>query len=166
MDAGADETRSAYEFTHMQCNACGHGGLVDSWERDSDWLLEIERGCSRCSGDDAASAWDAMLTTRVRSLVQESHFGVQITACSCGQRFAVVFTERIDWRDGEDEQDWVVLPIFGDEPDRLAACTESELRGLLAELGRERRFLVRSHPSGAPVSAWWRQGGFAIGPHD
>lgn len=31
-----------YELTFMHCNACGEGGLVDSWERDFDWVVEID----------------------------------------------------------------------------------------------------------------------------
>jgi hypothetical protein len=123
-------------------------------------------GCTRCFGDDAGAAFDAMIATRVRSLVQESHHGVQITACTCGQRFVMVFTERIDWEGGEDPQDWLMLPIDEAEASRLSACEEAELPGVLAELGRARRFLVRTFPSHESIRAWWSMGGFAIGPHD
>ena len=41
-DAGPDESRSMVELTFMHCSGCGHGGLVDSWERDCDWQLEID----------------------------------------------------------------------------------------------------------------------------
>ena len=39
---GADEARSMIEFTYMHCTACKHGELVDCYERDEDWLIEIE----------------------------------------------------------------------------------------------------------------------------
>lgn len=107
-----------------------------------------------------------MIVTRVRSLAAESHYGVQITACTCGQHFVMVFTERIDWQGGEDPQDWLVMPIDEAETSRLSACEEAELPGVVAELGGARRFLVRSFPSHGSLRAWWREGGFAIGPHD
>ena len=107
-----------------------------------------------------------MVAVRVRPLVQESHYGVQITACTCGQRFVMVFTERIDWQGGEDPQDWLVMPIDEAEAARLSACAEAELPRVLAELGRARRFLVRTFPTHGAIRAWWREGGFAIGPHD
>jgi hypothetical protein len=209
-NAEPDESRSAYEFTYMKCHACGHGGLVDSWERDFDWFLQIELpagtkevpshvaplapgeglydhapaepsgaqpespartatpafGCMRCFGDDAATAWQATQGRRRRSLVEEPHFGVHISECDCGQAFAVVFTERIDFRDGDDEQDWLVVPLTPDDRSQLSAARGSRISQLITEFGRERRFLVRNHAPGAPVSAWWRDGGLAIGRHD
>ena len=53
-------------------------------------------GCARCSGEDAAAAWGATQSKRGPTLVQESHFSIRLTECSCGQAFVVVFTERID----------------------------------------------------------------------
>ena len=40
--AHADESRSAYEFTFMQCDDCGESGFFDSWQRDFDWTTEVE----------------------------------------------------------------------------------------------------------------------------
>jgi hypothetical protein len=188
-----DETRSRYEFTWMQCNACGEGGLVDSWQRDFDWFTEIElaegaplpakvaplprghgiaenpvvtMGCAECSGRDAAVAWGASQHTRRASIVDESHFSIRTSACHCGQRFVVVFTERIDWAGGEDDQTWILLPIDADEEQRITRAGEGGAHGAITELGRERRFLVRSHPTGEGLSVWWRNGGLSIGPHD
>lgn len=188
-----DEARSRYEFTWMQCNACGEGGLVDSWQRDFDWFTEIEladgaplparvaplppghgiaensvvtMGCAECSGRDAARAWDASQHTRRASVVDESHFSIRTSECACGQRFVVVFTERIDWSGGEDDQTWVLLPIDGAEEDRITKAGESGAGAVIVELGRERRFLVRAYPTGKELSAWWRDGGLSIGPHD
>lgn len=31
-----------YDLTFMQCNDCGHGELVDSWQIQFDWNVEIE----------------------------------------------------------------------------------------------------------------------------
>ena len=41
-DAGADEAKSAYDFTFMQCNGCGHGALVDEWQIKDAWNVKIE----------------------------------------------------------------------------------------------------------------------------
>ena len=45
----------------------------------------------------------------------------------CDQRFLSVFTETIDWQDGEDPQQWAVLPITNEEAvfvEPLAAACE------------------------------------------
>jgi hypothetical protein len=107
-----------------------------------------------------------MHTARGASLAQESHFSIRLTACACGGQFAIVFMERIDWKDGDDDQDWLAVPITTDEATRLTACTEPTLPGTLTQIARGRRFLVRSHPSGGSMELWWRENGFSIGPHD
>ncbi|MFZ5439051.1 MAG: hypothetical protein ACOZQL_03535 [Myxococcota bacterium] len=123
-------------------------------------------GCSRCFGDDAATAWTASRTARLRALVEESHFSLQLTACPCGQRFVSVFTERIDWQGGEDDQTWLVVPVTAEESARLETLAEGELARAVTECARGRRFLVRSFPTGGTLGVWWRDGGFLIGPHD
>lgn len=123
-------------------------------------------GCPRCTDPDAPAAWTALTTTRVATLEQESHFSLQLTACTCGQPFAVVFTERIDWQGGEDDQTWLALPITTDERARLETCPDDARRRLLSQLGFARRFLVRAFPTHGDLTAWWRDGGWAIGPHD
>lgn len=123
-------------------------------------------GCRRCFGDDADTAWTASREVALRALVDESHFGVRLTACRCGQRFVSVFLERVDWVGGEDDQTWLVLPVREDEAARLEACAEDALSQTLADVGRERRFLARAFPTGGALSAWWRDSGFSVGPHD
>ena len=123
-------------------------------------------GCERCFGADAESAWQASRQQPVRSLVDETHFGVRVLACACGQRFASVFTERIDWNGGNDDQTWLVLPIDAAEFQQLATCSEGDLKRLLTGFGHERRFLLRTYPTAGPLTAMWRDRGFAIGPHD
>jgi hypothetical protein len=41
-DAGADESQSAYDLTWMQCGDCGNGALVDTWQIQFDWNLDLE----------------------------------------------------------------------------------------------------------------------------
>jgi hypothetical protein len=169
-EAGADESRSAYEFTFMQCGSCGHGALQDEYQIKDDWNVQVELldaelparvRCARCCSDDAATAWTAMRAEHLQSLVEESHFGIQLMACRCGQRFVKVFTERIDWQDGDDDQDWLVFAVEPDESARLRSAAEAELCALVTELGRGRRFLVH-----CKSGTWWREDGFMIGPHD
>jgi hypothetical protein len=123
-------------------------------------------GCVRCGGEDAASAWEAMTATRLRAWIQESHFSVRLSACSCGQQYTVVFTERIDWRGGEDDQLWLAVPVTEGEVAALDGAGEGAVGGVLTRLVEGRRFLVRSFPTGGALACWWRDGGFAIGPHD
>ena len=48
----------------------------------------------------------------VADLIDESHFHVMILACpSCAQRFVSMFTETIDWVNGDDPQDSTLLPV-------------------------------------------------------
>lgn len=169
-EAAADESRSAYDFTFMHCSACGHGALQDEHQIKDDWNVQLELPggvlparvrCAQCCADDAARAWKAMLCEHVQSLVEESHFGVQLTACRCGQHFVKVFTERIDWQHGDDDQDWLVFAVEPDEVARLRSCGEHELSALVTALGRSRRFPVHCRSR-----TWWREQGFMIGPHD
>lgn len=123
-------------------------------------------GCSQCFAEEAATAWAASRTTRVVSLVEESHFSLQVTACSCGQRFVSVFTERIDWVGGEDDQTWLVVALTSSEAQQLETTPPEQLPTRLSSYATGRRFLVRSFPTGGALSTWWRENGFSIGPHD
>lgn len=187
--AGPDESQSAYELTYMACSSCGHGGLHDSWERDFDWLTQIEidadtgvipdvvpplapgkgvydqpeapRGCERCFASDAGQAYDALTTNREATLEQQSHYSMEVTSCPCGQTWCVVFMERVDWRAGEDDQTWVCVPLTADQVGGLTRSSTDQRPSYLRVVTEGRRFLVRDRGS-----AWWRDGGFSIGPHD
>lgn len=136
-------------------------GIAPAWS-----AAAVSHGCDTCSGADHAATWTASRATHLRVLDQESHFSVQLTACTCGQRFVTVFTERVDRAGGEDALDWLALPVSQAEAARLEAGPPDELPGLVTALGRDRRFLVRSFPSGGALGTSWRDSGFAIGPHD
>lgn len=120
-------------------------------------------GCEDCGSDDAERAW---LATRARALAvleQQSHFSVRLVACTCGQAFAQVFTERVDWQGGEDPQDWVLVPLEDGEPASLALGAST---AAIEALSRGRRCLWRSFPSDGPLRAVWQDGPVTIGPHD
>jgi uncharacterized protein YbaR (Trm112 family) len=125
-------------------------------------------GCERCWPHEAVAAWGARQgLTKVADLVDESHYHVMILSCPyCRQNFLSVFTETVDWADGEDPQYWKVVPI---EPGEVAILTDAT--GLLSEadldaMARDRRCLRRDYPKGAsaPTVGW--SVGLRIGPHD
>jgi hypothetical protein len=124
-------------------------------------------GCEHCWPADAAAAWKARSgLSQVEQLIDESHFHVMILACpECDQPFVSVFTETIDWRDGEDPQYWTLLPITETEVRRLVeqrnALSEKELN----KLGSGRRCLQRNHPKDLPPQLLWGSG-MLVGPHD
>lgn len=147
--ARPDEERSRLEFTFMTCEACGHGGLVDSWERDLEWFVDLELPvggkppervrCGRCGDEDAEIAWKAAHARRLSSPIHEAHFGVDLTRCACGQRFAVVFTERVAWSGGEDDPTWLAVPVSAEELARIEKAPKD-----VEALTRGRRFLLRT----------------------
>lgn len=212
---GADEARSLIEFTYMHCTACGHGELVDAYERDEEWLVEIALpddaseippevpppaprrpaphaenadpdatparrdarsaarpglegllGCASCLEAEAASAWQALSPRRLETLVDESHFSVSLARCTCGQHFAIVFLERVDWVGGEDDQTWLAVALRDGEVEALRASPESAVENRLHTLAHGRRCLVRHFPTGGELTIAWRERAFAIGPHD
>lgn len=125
-------------------------------------------GCARCWPAKADEAWAARdELRRGETLIGESHFHVITLACPhCAQRFVSVFTETIDWDDGEDPQYWTVLPLTEAEAASLAGGPDGEpSEAALNALGPGRRSLYRDHPKGAPPRVYWGSGIY-IGPHD
>lgn len=124
-------------------------------------------GCESCWPADANSAWEARSTlTRVAELIDESHFHVMILACPrCGQHFVSVFTETIDWADGDDPQYWTLLPITAAESADLVQQRESVSESMLNALGPGRRALRLDHPKGSSQRVFWGAG-ISIGMHD
>ena len=105
-------------------------------------------GCADCWPPDATQAWEARHTlTQVAELIDESHFHVMILGCPrCSQHFVSVFTEIIDWADGDDPQFWTVLPITAFESANLIKNRDSLTESTLEKLGPDRRCLRRDHP--------------------
>lgn len=79
---------------------------------------------------------------------------------ACGQRYLSVFTERIDWVNGEDPQDWALMPVTEEES---AAASGG---AALGEIGVGRRCLRAYHPSDDGMRMFWSVGPAVIGPHD
>ena len=134
---------------------------------------EVERmqtqefGCDLCWPADARAAWSARDgLSRLKELIDESHFIVAILACpGCDQRYVSIFTEMIDWEDGNDPQYWTLLPITVAEAEGLIQQEASLNEMSLNALGRGRRCLRRDHPKEGPPQLFWGSG-ILIGPHD
>ena len=128
---------------------------------------EEEFGCAQCWPPAADAAWAAPgARTRVAELIDESHFAVSILACPrCSQRFVKIFTESIDWADGDDPQYWTLMPITAAEAADLARQQSSLKEADLNALGRGRRSLRRDCPKGVTQSIYWGTG-IHVGRHD
>ncbi len=130
-------------------------------------LSTEEFGCERCWPDSADAAWKSRGTlARESEIVDDPHFHVMILRCSqCCQSFLSVFTETIDWYDGEDSQYWTLLPLTIVEATALTQDAGPPTESMLTALGPKRKSLRHDYPKGKePVSYWGI--GLMIGPHD
>lgn len=128
---------------------------------------EKDFGCERCWPTAADAVWEARRAlTHAAELIDESHFHVMILACPCcSQRFVSIFTETIDWVDGDDPQYWSLLPITDAEAADLVRQQDSLTEAVLGSLGRGRRCLRVDYPKAAPRRIFWATG-VSVGPHD
>ena len=148
----------------------GGGRLIKAL---ADEAGEVERmqtqefGCDRCWPADAGAAWGARGgLSRLKELIDESHFIVAVLACPrCAQRYVSIFTEMVDWVDGNDPQYWTLLPITEAEAEGLIQQEASLNEASLNALGRERRSLQRDHPRTGSPRVFWGSG-ILVGPHD
>lgn len=124
-------------------------------------------GCESCWPPSADAAWMARQTLTFESeLIHESHFHVAVRACStCAQQFVSVFTETIDWRDGDDPQCWVVLPLTAQEAASLVQKGDAMTEGDLAALDSGRKCLRRDYGKGEAPRCHWDTG-LHVRPHD
>ncbi len=124
-------------------------------------------GCHVCWPTDAEAAHAASRGLKtVAQLIDESHYHVTIRAChQCGQAFLAVFTETIDWTEGEDPQYWTLLPIQSEEARDLISQGETVSEAAINSLGKGRRCLQHDYPKGKPPRTIWGLG-FFVGPHD
>jgi hypothetical protein len=125
-------------------------------------------GCERCFQTSAEAASEARrYFVEVSRLIDESHFVVRILECPrCRQRYVSVFTEVIDWSEGDDAQYWSVLPLTAAESERLIAQGENAEIPLIELIGRNRRYLQVDFPTGKTKRVLWAAGNLSIGPHD
>ncbi|WP_143741813.1 hypothetical protein [Thiorhodovibrio frisius] len=123
-------------------------------------------GCNTCWPKVADEAWEAVKHLKSEiELIDESHFMIKVRSCKkCSQQFLWVFTETIDWKDGEDPQYWAVLPITPAEAYQLLSDGGTTVTALLG-LSSERKSLCHDFPKGSEPKSYWSQG-IVIGPHD
>ena len=126
-----------------------------------------EFGCDLCWPAEAHAAWEARGgLIRLAEPIDESHFIVAILACPrCAQQYVSIFTELIDWKDGNDPQCWTLLPLTEAEAESLIRRGTLLDETSLNTLGHGRRSLRREHPQAGPPRVSWGSGIF-VGPHD
>lgn len=124
-------------------------------------------GCESCWPDAADAAWKARDgLTLTAELIDEFHYHVMILACPrCGQRFLSVFSEMIDWSEGDDAQHWAVVPITEGESVELSRRGSELTEAEISSFGPNRRSLLRNYPTGKGPSECWGKG-IRVGPHD
>ena len=125
-----------------------------------------EFGCHACWPASAGEAWDALnkISTRANP-VDESHFVVKVLQCPmCSQSFVTVFTETVDWIDGEDPQYRMAMPLFEEEAVELAAATEG-VEKIIRGLPAARPSLKSDFPKGGDFVKYWSHG-ISVGFHD
>jgi hypothetical protein len=103
---------------------------------------------------------------RVTSIVDESHFTVRLLRCAdCGQRFASVFCETIDWVGGNDPQDCLTVPVTEAEEAALVAAGEAGMERALRTLAPD-RWHAHWFPSDGSAHSAWCSGAVRVPPHD
>lgn len=124
-------------------------------------------GCENCWPPDADAAWAARgKLSSFTELIDEPHFHVMVLKCpDCGQRFVSVFSEIIDWKDGEDPQFWTLLPITEAEAEILIRKSNTLTDRELNELGLGRRSLLRDNLKEGPLQTKWGKG-IWVGMHN
>lgn len=117
-------------------------------------------GCAHCWPPDAEAALAARSQlARDAVLIDESHYQVAILACRhCAQRFVKVFTEMIDWADGDDPAYRVTMPLTPAEADALRQRGASLTEPQVWALNPNRRSLHHDAPKGAPERVFWGTG--------
>jgi hypothetical protein len=117
-------------------------------------------GCLECWQPDADLAFNAFRALKVDSyLIDESHYIVTIRHClTCSQKFLSVFTEMVDYADGDDPQYRIVISITSDEAEKLNRSGDFISRKDLESIGIGRRSLHWDHPKGARERTYWGTG--------
>lgn len=165
--AGWELARSIGEFKHLVEDVRQHRRDQLASNPNPGMGMGEGFGCKSCWPLDAETAWEAR--TRLAhyvELIDESHFHVMILGCPhCAQRFVSVFTEIIDWKDGDDPQYWTLLPVTAEEADNLVRQRESLAESDLDALGPGRRSLSFDSPKGFARNVYWSTG-IQVGMHD
>ena len=131
--------------------------LARAFRKVSNQRMAETFGCEHCWPATADAAWQARVKLDTEhEVVDESHYHVTIRTCrSCSQRFVSIFTETIDWVDGDDPQYWTLLPVTAAEVAHLIQQGDSVTEAGLHALGLGKRVLRHDHPKGGPERSYW-----------
>lgn len=124
-------------------------------------------GCPLCLSEDAEAAWANYGRLLIdAAVIDDSHFIVQLRRCpECAQRFMWIFTEFVDWDNGQDAQHRQILPVTEVEARAVARRGAGVELAWLGSLGRGRRYLRVDWPSDQPKpTAGWPTGEFRVIP--
>lgn len=136
--------------------------IIDHFSADS------ARPACACLDSDPQVARAAIgSASTTDSLTDESHFMVTLLQCPvCGQCFLKIFTELIDWTNGDDSQAWMYVPISAAEAALLRSAGERVNDRFLLDMKIDRRFLSVVYPRGGEKRVQWGAGPLVILPHD
>lgn len=125
-------------------------------------------GCTTCWPESAVEACRAQTQLqRIAYLIDESHFIVSLLHCAeCSQKFLTVFTELVDWMDGEDPQYRTMIPLKEDEVDLLLSAKPPLSESTLNAMAPDRRSLRSDFPKGFEKPRAYWSSGMSVGPHD
>jgi hypothetical protein len=103
----------------------------------------------------------------VARIADESHFIVTIGRCSsCGQNYASVFCETVDWLDSDDPQYKLLIPLTATEVGTLSEADEDDVTAELESLS-PRRYLFSGRDKGEKDwSRSWARGPIRVPRHD
>lgn len=131
--------------------------------------MESVSGCQACFGTDAEAAWQQQYRlAHVANIVMTSHFAIMLHRCqACGQRFARVFCETVDWVGSNDPQESLAIPVTEAEANALVAAGKRGAEQAVEALSPPRRVLVSSFPADAKkASAYFEMGPRLLARHD
>lgn len=115
-------------------------------------------GCGACFQGDAEAVWKRGFTN-LATLVEDSHFGIQVMICpACDQRCVKVFMEFVDWANSDDAQSWVVVPLTHGESVELLALGGKVRPEDILRASKNRSYLFADFPSGGGSTIQWRAG--------
>lgn len=100
-------------------------------------------GCNKCCNDDAFTSWKHGRNLTA-TLVDDPHFSLTIVQCpDCNQKFLKVFTEIVDWVNGDDSQYWDLLPLSDDEAAEIERAGKKVSHEYIMLMSEDRRHLKR-----------------------
>jgi hypothetical protein len=120
-----------------------------------------------CFPDDLALAREHLRhMTHEATWLADSHRGVRLQRCGCGQLYLYAFYELVDWAEGDDSQATVAYPLTPDEAARFSPERPPSDADLLAL--PPRRQLIWSRPRGdtTPGLVQWVDRAIVVFPHD